>query len=583
MRHYAGAATLAVIAVLAGAAADLVAPQILRRIIDSGIAGGRQDLLIGSALTLVAVAIAGGVAQFVQGYLSARASHGAAYRMREAIFAKIQALSFSWHDSSQTGQLITRVTSDVDQVREFVGGGLVQALSALILLAGAMVFLLAMNWQLALVAFITIPATVFVLLRFVRGLGPTFRASQQRLAALNAILQENAAGVRIVKIFAREPFEAERYSRANEALLEQGLIVRRTVANAFPLLFAAGTLGMALVTGVGAVQVVGGTLTIGELVAFTGYLSLLLQPLFTLGFGAQQVARAGASAERLFEILDTAEDIAESPDPIRPTDLIGRIEFSGVGMRYPGAERETLADVSFEVEPGTTVAIVGGTGSGKSTLVNLIPRFYDVTAGAVLVDGHDVREYGLDALRSRIGVVMQDSVLFTGTVADNIAYGRPDASGAEIQRAARAAAAHDFIAALPDGYATRVGERGVTLSGGQRQRVAIARALLIDPCILIMDDSTSAVDAETETAVRTELESLMGGRTTLVIAARLSTVRHADIVLLLDEGRLVATGTHEELLAASCLYAEIAASQLAGAGALSVPQMCTLLAGDGGA
>ncbi|MDP2299781.1 MAG: ABC transporter ATP-binding protein, partial [Actinomycetota bacterium] len=476
MRHYAGAATLAVLAVLAGAAADLVAPQILRRIIDSGIAGGRQDLLVGSALMLVAVAIAGGVAQFVQGYLSARASHGAAYRMREAIFAKIQALSFSWHDSSQTGQLITRVTSDVDQVREFVGGGLVQALSALILLVGAMVFLLAMNWQLALVAFITIPATVFVLLRFVRGLGPTFRASQQRLAALNAILQENAAGVRIVKIFAREPFEAERYSRANEALLEQGLIVRRTVANAFPLLFAAGTLGMALVTGVGAVQVVGGTLTIGELVAFTGYLSLLLQPLFTLGFGAQQVARAGASAERLFEILDTAEDIAESPDPLRPADLIGRIEFSGVGMRYPGAERETLADVSFAVEPGTTVAIVGGTGSGKSTLVNLIPRFYDATAGAVLVDGHDVREYGLDALRSRIGVVMQDSVLFTGTVADNIAYGRPYATPAEIERAARAAAAHDFVAALPDGYATRVGERGVTLSGGQRQRVAIARA-----------------------------------------------------------------------------------------------------------
>jgi ATP-binding cassette subfamily B protein len=581
MRHYAGIASLAVIAVLAGAAADLVAPQILRRIIDSGIGGGRQDLLVTSALTLVAVAIVGGVAQFVQGYLSARASHGAAYRMREAIFAKIQALSFSWHDSSQTGQLITRVTSDVDQVREFVGGGLVQAISALILLVGAMVLLLAMNWQLALVAFLTIPATVFVLLRFVRGLGPTFRASQQRLAALNGVLQENAAGVRVVKIFAREPFEAERYRRANEALLEQGLIVRRTVANAFPLLFATGTLGVALVTGVGAVQVVGGTLTVGELVAFAGYLSLLLQPLFTLGFGAQQVARAGASAERLFEVLDTAEEIAELPDAHRPADLEGRVEFRDVGMRYPGTERETLTGVTFTVEPGTTVAIVGGTGSGKTTLVNLVPRFYDVTAGAVLVDGRDVREYGLDALRSRIGVVMQDSVLFTGTVAGNIAYGRPDATRDEIERVARVAAAHDFVQALSDGYETRVGERGVTLSGGQRQRVAIARALLIDPRILIMDDSTSAVDAETEATVRAELERLMDGRTTFVIASRLSTVRHADVVLLLDEGRLVATGTHEELLATSCLYSEIAASQLAGAGTLPIPQMCTLLAEGG--
>jgi ATP-binding cassette subfamily B protein len=250
-------------------------------------------------------------------------------------------------------------------------------------------------------------------------------------------------------------------------------------------------------------------------------------------------------------------------------------------MRYPGATHDTLIGVSCTVEPGQTAAIVGGTGSGKSTLVNLVPRFYDVTAGAVLVDGHDVRDWGLDALRSRIGVVMQDSVLFSGSVAENIAYGRPDATHHEIERAARAAAAHDFITALPKGYDTRVGERGVTLSGGQRQRIAIARALLVDPRILIMDDSTSAVDAETEATVRAELEQLMGGRTTFVIAARLSTVLHADVVLLLDAGQLVASGTHEQLLAESCLYAEIAASQLAGAAAISIPQMCTLLAGDG--
>jgi len=582
MRAHAGAASLAVLAVLASAAADLITPQILRRIIDSGIVGRRTDLLITGAFALLGVAVAGGLMQFAQGYLSARASNGAAFAMRGAIFEKLQRLSFSWHDTAQTGQLVTRVTSDVDLVREFVGGGLVQAVSALILLAGAVAFLLSMNWQLALVAFLTIPATVYVLLRFVVRLGPTFRASQQRLAALNAVLQENVAGARIVKIFVRESYEAERYRRANEALLEQGLIVRRTVGAAFPLLFSAGTLGVALVTVTGAVQVIAGSLTVGELVAFTSYLFLLLQPLFTLGFGAQSVARAGASAERLFEVLDAGIEIAERPGALALSDLAGRVEFRGVAMRYPGAERDTLSGVDLVVEPGTVVALVGSTGSGKSTLVNLVPRFYDVTAGAVLVDGHDVRDLSLDALRSRIGVVMQDAVLFTGTIAENIAYGRPEATRAQVEAAARSAAAHDFIAALPQGYDTPVGERGVTLSGGQRQRVAIARALLIDPRILIMDDSTSAVDAETEGALRVELERLMRGRTTFVIAARLATVRHADVVVVLDEGRIVARGTHDELMEASCLYAEIAASQLAGAERLDIPAACTLLLSEAG-
>jgi ATP-binding cassette subfamily B protein len=583
MRRYAVVAALAILAVLAGALADLAAPQVVRRILDAGVAQGRTDLLLGSALTLVGIAVAGGLAQFVQGYLSARASHGAAFQMRNAIFEKLQRLSFAWHDTAETGQLVTRVTSDVDLVREFVGGGLVQAVSAFILLVGAMAFLLAMNWQLALVAFLAIPATVFVLLRFVTRLGPTFRATQQRLAALNAVLQENVAGARIVKLFVREPYEAERYRRANEALLEQGLTVRRTVANAFPLLFSTGTVGVVLVTIVGATQVVAGTLTVGELVAFTSYLFLLLQPLFTLGFGAQQVARAGASAERLFEVLDTPVEITERPDAVAPGRLEGRVEFREVGMRYPGAEAETLSNVSFAVEAGTTVAIVGSTGSGKTTLVNLVPRFYDATSGAVLVDGHDVRNLALGALRSAIGVVMQDTFLFTGTIAENIAYGRPDATHTDVEEAARAAAIHDFIAGLPEGYDTLVGERGITLSGGQRQRVAVARALLVEPRILIMDDSASSLDAETEVALRGELERLMEGRTTFVIASRLATVRSADLVLVLDAGRIVDRGTHEHLMATSCVYAEIAASQLADATSLSVPQMCTLLAEGGDA
>ncbi len=582
LRRYAPVAALAVLAVLGAAAADLVAPQILRRVIDVGIADARSDVLLAGSLSLIAVALAGGLLQFAQGYLSARASHGAAYEMREAIFGQLQRLSFSWHDSAQTGQLITRVTSDVDLVREFVGGGLVQAISAAILLVGAIVVLLLMEWRLALVAFLVIPATVFILLRFVRGLGPLFRATQRRLAALNAILQEDVAGSRIVRIFARERFEAERYRAANTALLEQGLRVRRTVADAFPLLFSTGTAGVALVTWIGAAQVARGTLTVGELVAFTSYLFLLLQPLFTLGFGAQSIARSGASAERIFEILDAAIEIAERPGATKLEAVRGEVEFRDVVLRYPGAVDDTLRDVSLTVPPGTSVAIVGTTGSGKTTLVNLIPRFYDVTGGAVLVDGHDVRDLTLDALRSRVGVVMQESVLFTGTIAENIAYGRPDAALADIEAAARTAAAHEFIAALPDGYDTRVGERGLTLSGGQRQRIAIARAILIDPRILIMDDSTSSVDAETEIALARELARLMAGRTSFVIASRLSTVRRADLVAVLDHGRLVAAGRHDELLERDCTYAQIAASQLAGAAEIDIPAMCTLLESPGG-
>jgi ATP-binding cassette subfamily B multidrug efflux pump len=562
MRAYRLTAVAAVAAVLLASGAELVSPQLLRLIIDQGITGRQPDVILWGSLGLVAVAVAGGIATFYQGYLSARASYGAAYDMRNEIFGKLQTLSFGYHDRAETGQLITRVTSDVDLVREFVGGGLVQAVSAVILLAGAVVLLLAMNWVLALVAFATIPLTLAVLLVFVRGLGPTYRQFQARLAGLNSVLQENIAGIRVVKAFAREDFERGRYDAANGDLLETGMVVRRTVANAFPLLFFVGTLGVAVVTGAGAVMIVLGTLSTGELVAFTAYLALLLQPLFIIGFGAQSIARSGASATRLWEILDAPDDVADRPGATVLGQVTGAVEFRDVSLRYPGDDHETLCEVSFTVAPDTTVAVVGATGSGKTSIVNLIPRFYDVSEGAVLVDGHDVRDVTLDSLRSAVGVVMQDSVLFSGTVRENIAYGRPHATEAQVVEAARAAQADAFVRELPEGYDTLVGERGIKLSGGQRQRIAIARALLVDPRILIMDDSTSSVDARTEAALRARLDTLMAGRTTFVVAQRLSTVKKADIILLVDDGRLVATGTHEELLADECLYAEIAASQL---------------------
>ncbi|MHB1342517.1 MAG: ABC transporter ATP-binding protein [Coriobacteriia bacterium] len=574
VRRYSGKAALAVLAVLVLSASELVAPQLLRLIVDEGISGGRADIVLRAALGLVAIATVGALAQFAQGYLSARISHGAAYDLRNTIFDRLQTLSFSYHDRIGTGPLVTRVTSDVDIVREFLGGGLVQAIAAAVLLIGATTTLLMMNWRLALVALVAVPATIFVLVRFVGGLGPMYRTYQQRLSALSSVLQENIAGVRVVKAFAREPYEAERYRTANAELLDQGMRVRRTVANAFPLLFSVGTAGVALVTWVGAVRIATGTLTVGELVAFTSYLGLLLQPLFTIGFGAQAIARAGASAERLFEVIDARSEVTERQGATALVSMAGGVEFVDVRLRYPGADGETLQGVSFAVEPGTIVAIVGATGSGKSSVVNLIPRFYDVTGGSVLIDGIDVRDLTLDSLRSNIGVVLQESVLFSGTVAENIAYGRPNATLPDIEAAATAAAAHDFIQALPDGYETRVGERGVRLSGGQRQRIAIARALLVDPAILIMDDSMSSVDATTEVTLRERLEALMRGRTTFIVAQRLATVRRADRVVLIDDGLVAAIGTHDELAESSCLYAQVIADQMPDAHGMALPQSC---------
>lgn len=570
VRRYRLHAGAAVLAVLIASLADLAQPQILRSIVDNGIVGGDTRAITRGIGALIAMSAAGGVASFIQGVLTAKATHGAAFEMRDAIFDKLQRLSFSYHDTAQSGQLITRVTSDVDLVRDFVGGGLVQVFSAVILLIGAVVVLLSMDAGLAVLSFLVVPATIVILLTFVRKLGPMFKEFQVRLSVLNTVLQENVAGVRVVRAFAREPFEAERFDRANTSLLEQGMVVRSVVANAFPLLFSVGTIGVGLVTWAGALRIVSGNLSVGELVAFTGYLHLLLQPLFIIGFGASQIARAGASAERLFEVLDARVEVEDAADAIELPAGRADVEFRAVTLRYPGDDRTTLEDLSFHVADGETVALVGATGSGKSSIVNLIPRFYDVTGGAVLVGGVDVRSVRIDSLRRAVGVVMQDSVLFSSSVSENIAYGRPDATDLEIESASRAAQAHEFITALPDGYATRVGERGVRLSGGQRQRIAIARALLVAPRLLIMDDSTSAIDARTETALRATMQQLMHGRTTFVVAQRLSTVRAADRILLIEGGRLVASGTHDELLATSCLYAEIASSQLVDSAEVSI-------------
>jgi ATP-binding cassette subfamily B protein len=405
------------------------------------------------------------------------------------------------------------------------------------------------------------PAIGVIFVTAIRQIMPLSKIVQQRLGALNTVLQENLAGMRIVKAFARAPYETERFSVRSQDLLESNVSLIRLFSSFFPLVFFIANLGVVLIVGLGGWQVIGGQLTLGELVAFIGYLMFLLMPIFILGMIGTMLSRAEASAQRLFDVLDAQSEVQERPGAAVLPPVRGRVEFQEVAFRYVGAESDVVSGLSFTAEPGQTIAVLGQTGAGKSSIINLIPRFYDVTGGRVLVDGQDVRDVTINSLRSQIGIVLQETTLFSGTLRENIAYGKPDAPLEAVMVAAQAAQAHEFIAELPDGYETPVGERGVGLSGGQKQRIAIARALLLDPRILIMDDSTSSVDAETEYKIQQALEKLQKGRTTFVIAQRISTVRDADNILLLENGRLAAEGTHKELMQTNELYVEILETQ----------------------
>lgn len=541
--------------------ANLATPQLLRLLIDEGIAGFNMTRVWQVAGALVVVAFVRGIFNFLQGYWSEVASQGVAYDLRNTIFEKLQKLSFSYHDRSQTGKLMTRMTSDVELVRHFVGQGALLLASAILMLLGTLVIMFLMNWQLALIIFFVIPVILVFFGFFISRIMPVSMRVQKKLGALNTILQENLAGMRVVKAFARENYEIERYLAQNEELLDENINLVKLFSSIFPLIFFIANLGMVAVVWFGGLEVINLRLTLGELVAFTGYLGFLLMPIFQMGMIGAMLSRAEASAQRLFEVIDARSEVQDRPDAVSLPELEGRVAFDKVSFRYVGGQEDVIREISFVAEPGQTVAILGQTGAGKSSIINLIPRFYDVTDGAMLIDGHDVREIKLDSLRKQVGIVLQETTLFSGTIRENIAYGRPDAADDQVIQAAKAAQAHEFIAELPDGYETLVGERGVGLSGGQKQRVAIARALLVDPKILILDDSTSSVDAETEYKIQEALEILMKGRTSFVIAQRISTVRNADKILLLGGGRLVAQGTHEELTQSSELYVEILETQ----------------------
>lgn len=552
----------AILSLLLVTAANLVSPLLLRWMIDQGIATGTVSVIIWGTVALAAVAIARGLFNFTQSFWGEQASQGVAFDVRNELFAKIQGLSFSYHDRAQTGQLMTRATNDVELVRQFTGQALFQTLNSAVMLLGSVGVLLWLNWRLALVTFLILPAIGLVMAQFAKNIRPMFGMIQAELGKLNSVLQENLAGIRVVKAFARSNYEIDRFTIANESYRDKNLSFVRAASAAFPSIFFFSNLGMVLILGYGGSLVIGESLTVGELVAFSTYLQFLVQPLMTVGFVSSVIVRASVSAERIFEVLDAANEVVDKPDAITLPPIEGRVTFDDVRFKYIGQEEEILQGVSFTAEPGQTVAVLGATGAGKSTIINLLPRFYDVTGGSVLVDGYDVRDVTLDSLRSQIGIVLQETTLFSGTIRDNIRYGRPEATDEEVVAAAKAAQGHPFILEQPEGYDTRVGERGVGLSGGQRQRVAIARALLLNPRILILDDSTSAVDAETEYQIQQALDQLMKGRTSFVIAQRISTVRNADLVLVLEDGKIAASGNHETLMMDSALYMEIVNSQL---------------------
>ncbi len=552
---------------------DTIPSEILDQILDGlGIteaqlvfnAENAERILITSAVAILIFAVVRGLFAFLQTFTAERNSQIVAFDMRNELFAKIQGLSFSYHDRNQTGQLMIRATDDVEKVRLFIGQGLLMAVGAIILLTGTLLILFSTNVRLTLIALPILPIALVLFMFFGSRLGPLFLEIQKRLDKVNTILQENLSGIKVVKAFTREKSEERKFDGAADDLMDQNIYIARFFSILFPFVILVASLGQALVLYFGGRQIIAGTLTLGQWQEFSLYLVFLFIPAAQLGMIITQMSQASASSTRIFEILDVENEVTDKPEAVSLPEVEGRVKFDNVTFRYFSSSDPVLSNVNIDIEPGQTVALLGATGSGKSTIINLLPRFYDPSEGSITIDDLDLRDVKLDSLRSQIGIVLQETTLFAGSIRENIAFGRPDASDEEIESAAKAAATHEEIISFPDGYDTHVGERGTTLSGGQKQRIAIARALLLNPRILILDDSTSSVDLVTEAKIQSALDSLMEGRTSFVIAQRISTVMNADQILVLDKGQIAARGNHEELLEDNEIYADIYSSQLIG-------------------
>ncbi|HSF79840.1 MAG TPA: ABC transporter ATP-binding protein [Anaerolineales bacterium] len=550
----------AYLALLAILGLNITLPQFIRWIIDTGIANNQPGVLAWSVLALLGLTLLKGVLTYFEGLWNETASQNVAYDLRNHIQRKLTLLSFSFHDQTETGELLSRAVQDVERIRFLTGRATLRILEGTLMLIGTSLVLLSMDARLALPVIAILPLLIYRALHFGRRYRPLSILVQQQLAVLTTAVEQNLRGSRVVKAYAQEGAEIEIFDRENSHWFDLSVQAAQMQAINIPLLFMIANAGLVLIIWYGGRQVIHGELTLGVLVAFMTYLGQLIEPVRRLGLIIPVVAIAGSAAERIFEILDAIPEVEDEPGakPLPPIE--GKVHFDHVSFSY--GRRQVLNDIDFEVQPGQVVALLGPTGSGKSTITNLLPRFYDPTSGCIQVDGHDIRQVRLLSLRSQIGIVLQETTLFATTVRENIAFGCAGAAEEEIVQAARAAQAHEFISRMPQGYDTRVGERGVTLSGGQKQRLAIARALLLDPRILILDDATASVDTETEHLIQQAFERLMQDRTTFVIAHRLSTVRRADLILVLDGGEIVARGTHDSLLGSSRLYTEIYQHQL---------------------
>lgn len=535
-------------ALLIALALQLAIPQVLGLAIDNGIVGGDMGYVGRAALFIVGLAGLQAAFTFVRTYGTNVLAERVGNDLRNELYDKFQELPFRFYDRAQSGQLMSRATEDINNIRTmlmFSIRAIVQAVGMVIIIA---FLVLRENWLLGLVALSTTPILIIWSIRFSVTIRPMFLQVQQQFGVMTSTLQENVAGGRVVRAFAQEKEESQRFEEELDELFHRNLRAAKRWSFSLPMTVGLNGLSVAGVIWVGAWMVLTGRISVGTLVVFERYTTMLQEPIRWLGFVVNRVARAIASAERIFEILDTKPAIRDLPDAKPMPDMCGVVEFHDVSFGYAKGTTGALQNVSFTAHPGQITALVGPTGSGKSSVVGLIPRFYDTTSGTVTIDGVDVRSITLRSLRSQIGIVMQESFLFSMTVRENIAYGRPEAPLEEVVAAAKAAKAHDFIMRMEDGYNTVIGERGVTLSGGQKQRLAIARALLTNPKILILDDATASVDSETENEIQEALRTLMHGRTSFVIAQRLTTVRDADQILVFEDGKITQRGTHDELL-----------------------------------